>query len=132
VDHSSLATSSSHRAGGGRPHYVPIEIGANRKGVLRGGLIDLELSLTAEPDSEWTRVFEDDSSFRVRNRIRMESPRIQQDKVRISIHESDLRVAWRHVNACIDHANTVSRHLFFQRAEEASAGRFDGSVLNQR
>jgi|SRR5579862_1368905 len=131
MGHSSLAT-SGHPAGGGRPHYVPIEIGGERKGILRGGLIDLELSLTAEPDSEWIKVFEDDSSRQARNSVRMESPRIQQDKIRISIRESDLRVGWWHVNACIDHANTVSRRLFFQRVEEASRRRFDGSVIKQQ
>ena len=120
MDHNSLGSPSRHRAGGSRPHYVPIEIGRERKGILRGGLIDLELSLTTEPDSEWTKVFEDDSSRQARNSIRVESPTIQQDKVRISIRESDLRVGWWHVNACIDDANTVSRRLFFQRVEEAS------------
>jgi hypothetical protein len=113
---SSLATSS--KAEDGRPKYVPINIGAERKGVLRGGLIDLELSLTSEPDSEWTRVFENTDSTRdVRSR-QIESPRVQRDKVRISIRESDLGAAWTYVNACIDHANAVSRDLFYQRVEQ--------------
>lgn len=110
MDHNSLVTSSSHPAGRGRPNYVPIKIGTERKGILRGGLIDLELSLTAEPDSEWTTLFE--SSRHARNR-EMESPQIQKDKVRISIRESDLGAAWTYVNACVDHANAVSRRLYY-------------------
>ena len=119
MDHSSLATSSSHPAGGGRPRYVPIAIGSERTGILRDGFIDLELSLTAEPDFEWTKLFKEDDSSRHARDCRMESPRILQDKVRISIRESDLGAAWTYVNACVDHANAVSRHLFSQRVEEA-------------
>jgi hypothetical protein len=109
---------SSHPAGRGRPNYVPIKIGAERRGVLRGGLIDLELSLTAEPEPEWIKLFE--SSRHSRNR-QMESPRIQQDKVRISIRESDLGAAWTYVNSCVDHANAVSRQLLSRQVEETRA-----------
>ena len=50
----------------------------------------------------------------------MESPRIQQDKVLISIRESDLGAAWSYVNACVDHANAVSRQMVSQQVEEAT------------
>lgn len=116
LDHDLGAASASHSAAArSRPNYVPIKFGAQRRGVLRGGLIDLELTLTAEPDPEWIRLFE--SSRHARDR-QMEPPRVRQDKVEISILQRDLGAAWTYVNACLDHANAVSRQLLSQQVEE--------------
>ena len=72
---------------------MPIGIGREKTAVLRNSFIDVKLSLTDVPDPAWTRAFTADSTRQELNRIRMGRPRVQQDKIVISVRESDLMAA---------------------------------------
>ena len=113
-------TSVNHHSGGGRPQYVPIRISNERNGALRRDVIDLELTLTAVPGAAWIEAFEDNTQLREQSRMSVGTPRIQDNKIGVSIHERDLMHAWRYVNACVDHANDVSRRRFFEQTDELS------------
>jgi hypothetical protein len=122
----SLARPSRHESGGGRRQYRPIAITSERSGVLRRGLLDLTLSLTSAPDTAWIRAFDDFFASRALNSIYLgtsstRTSLIHEDKITLSISESNLKVAWSRINACVDHANAVSRRLFLQRIDKASA-----------
>lgn len=105
--------------GGRRRIYVPIHIGAERKGVLRWGFIDLELSLSSTPPPSWVGAFELATSDKTSLRSFISGrPTIERNHIVWSIPERELLPAWEYIRVCIDSANVVGRYEFRQPPPE--------------
>ena len=113
---SATAPSETNLATG---RWVPLSIGRDRKGVLRAGLVHLDLPLSSSPDRAWVAAFYQASSDQAATQVHIVgAPQIRRDRITWPVPEVQLMVAWNHITTCIFHANAAYRTVLSQQAKE--------------
>jgi hypothetical protein len=84
-----------------------VYISRNRRAVLRGHILELELTLSGLPDRVWLDAFLESNTtpspiFGVETLLR---PKIIDGKIHWSIEENELVAAWAYLTSCVDRAN---------------------------
>ena len=89
------------------PRTRHVYISRNRRAVLRGHTLELELALSVLPDRVWLDAFLQSDTIPspiigVNTLLR---PRIIDGKIHWTIEENDLVAAWAYLTSCVDRAN---------------------------